>query len=307
MYASNITDLPTLHSYEQALEHYESIKPIRGSNNLRPICNTPNGRRKKHMQIIKRKDAIACRLYETDVLVFHKGSSWETGVIEYHSGTWISNSTHSFASEILHPYIWFSTRQGHTSVCINYRDIGESKSYYISPSQTLKIRRVGEPHHPPEYTAINPPKNMEYYLKRKEYNAKRRPLKEFQDHCIRMAKLADPTERQADISPALHARNAKGWWYYLDMYKDLTLDLHKDAVYGSSSWGRLVPIMLEKARIRHRYTDAYVFDMQIIKDFISDVVKYAFADEVFEEKEVSRKTFNGNETYIWHKYKGEQE
>ena len=96
MYASNITDLPTLYSYEQALEHYENIKPIRGSNNLRPICNTPNGRRKKHMQIIKRKDAIACRLYETDVLVFHKGSSWETGVIEYHSGTWISNSTHLF-------------------------------------------------------------------------------------------------------------------------------------------------------------------------------------------------------------------
>ena len=54
-------------------------------------------------------------------------------------------------------------------------------------------------------------------------------------------------------------------------------------------------------------TTLNVFDIQIIKDFISDVVKYAFADELFEEKEVSRRTFNGNETYIWHKYKGEQE
>ena len=155
---------------------------------------------------------------------------------------------------------------------------------------------------------------MEYYLKRKEYNAKRKPLKEFQNHCIRMAKLADPKEQQADINPALYARKAKDWWYYRDMYKDLTLDLHKDAVYASSSWGKLVPMVLEKARIPDKtlhlyslHTDAYVFDMQIIKDFISDVVKYAFADEVFEEKEVSRKTFNGNETYIWHKYKGEQE
>ena len=54
-----ITDLPQLRSFEQALEHYESIKPIRGSNNLRPICATTNGRRKKHIHIIKRDDAIA--------------------------------------------------------------------------------------------------------------------------------------------------------------------------------------------------------------------------------------------------------
>ena len=46
-----ITDLPFLRNYAEALKHYEGIKPIRGSNNLRPICDTPNGRRKKHMEI----------------------------------------------------------------------------------------------------------------------------------------------------------------------------------------------------------------------------------------------------------------
>ena len=194
-----ITDLPRLRSFEQALEHYESIKPIRGSNNLRPICNTPNGRRKKHMQIIKRDNAtVVCRLYDTDVLTFRMGKSWEDGVVEFNSGGFISNTTHSFASSILYPYVGFWTKKGNTEVAINWQHHEDhAKSYHVGPNQTFKMRRTGEPHQPPEYTAINPPKNFEYYLKRKEYNAHRKPLKEFQEHCIRMTKLADPREKQS--------------------------------------------------------------------------------------------------------------
>jgi len=83
-------------------------------------------------------------------------------------------------------------------------------------------------------------------------------------------------------------------------------------VDGSSSWGRLVPMMLETARKRavkwdqkaRTYQTAYLFDKQIIKDTISDIVKYAFADELFEEREVSKRTFNKNAKYIWKKYEG---
>jgi hypothetical protein len=57
----NVTDLPVLHSYAEAVAHYESITPIRGSKNLRPICATTNGRRKKHMQIIKTTHPKALR------------------------------------------------------------------------------------------------------------------------------------------------------------------------------------------------------------------------------------------------------
>ena len=193
MYATNITDLPTLYSYEQALKHYESIVPIRGSDNLRPICATKNGRRKKHMQIIKCyvDEAIACRLYDTNVLTFHKD-----GVVEYNSGTYISNTTHSFANGILYPYVNFSTRLGNTEVWIggeNAYYYNKARSYYVPPKQTFKMKRISMK----DWVAIDPPKNFEYYLKRKEYNAKRKPLKEFQDHCIRMAKLADPSQQQA--------------------------------------------------------------------------------------------------------------
>ena len=102
----NITDLPTLFSYAEALEHYESITPIRGSKNLRPICTTHNGRRKKHMQIVKTTypkalgmaatpqgaiDAVACRLYDTDVITFVSN-----GDIIIDNGGYATNSTHSF-------------------------------------------------------------------------------------------------------------------------------------------------------------------------------------------------------------------
>lgn len=294
----NMTDLPQIHSYEEALGHYAQIKPIRGSNNLRPICKTKNGRRKKHMEIVKRDDAVACRLYDTDVLTFFKD-----GTIEYNSGTWITNSTHSFASGILYPHVGFWTKQGHTEVSIG--STNAAGSYHISPNQTIKMKCEGD-----SWVAIDPPKHFEYYLKRKEYNDKRKPLKEFQDHCIRMAKLADAKEVQGDkLYDALED------WCYLDMYKDLTLHYHKDLVDGSNSWGRLVPMLLETARVRrgnwvwetqtHEVTS--YFDTQRIKDFISDVVKYAFADELFEERETSRRTFNKNAKYIWHKYKGGRE
>jgi len=285
MYASNITDLPTLYSYEQALKHYESIKPIRGSDNIRPICATQNGRRKKHMQIIKRDDAIACRLYATDVLTFYKD-----GVVEYNSGTYISNTTHSFANGILYPYVNFGTRLGNTEVWI------KAQTYYVPPKQTFKMKREGD-----TWVAIDPPKNFEYYLKRKEYNAKRKPLKEFQDHCIRMAKLADPKEPQtvARIREVIHA----------DRKPHRNCRLIYDAICAGDG-GTTVAHMLNEIR-DYTYSQqvtgsqyktgwgyVYHFDLDQLKEIISDIVKYAFADELFEKIETVKRTFNGNNLYI---------
>jgi len=284
-----LTDMPVLRSYEQALKHYESIKPIRGSDNLRPICATTNGRRKKHMQIIKLDDAIACRLYNTDVLTFHKN-----GVVEYYSGGYISNSTHAFASSIFN-HVHFSTKKEVTEVTIGYR-----KTYHVGSNETFKMKREGD-----TWVAIDPPKSFEYYLKRKEYNTHRKPLKEFEAHCIRMAKLCDPNEKQSDSPYVLPALNERGW-FQRERYKQLT---NKD----TESWGELVPLMLEYARTRDvrwvegRYVIKQHFDTQKIKEAINDMVKYAFADELFEQREVNKRTFNGNEKFVWDKYEGGRE
>jgi len=288
-----LTDMPVLRSYGQALKHYESIKPIRGSNNLRPICATTNGRRKKHMQIIKRDDAIACRLYDTDVLTFHKN-----GVVEYYSGGYISNTTHAFASSIFN-HVFFSTKKEVTEVTIGYR-----KTYHIDSNETFKMKREGD-----TWVAIDPPKNFEYYLKRKEYNAHRKPLKEFEQHCIRMAKLCDAKEKQSDRYSVwegfINSPNERGW-FQRERYKELT---NKD----TESWGELVPLILENARTRDvkwvegKYVIKQHFDTQKIKEAINDMVKYAFADELFEQREVNKRTFNGNEKFVWDKYEGGRE
>ena len=288
-----ITDLPQLHSYETALGHYTQIKPIRGSNNVRPICRTKNGRRKKHMQIIKRDDAIACRLYDTDVLTFYKN-----GVVDYYSGGYISNTTHAFAGSIFN-HVLFSTKKEVTEVNIGYSP--NRQTYHVSPNQTFKMKREGD-----IWVAIDPPKNFEYYLKRKEYNAHRKPLKEFEAHCIRMAKLCDPKEKQSDRYSVWegfsNSPNERGW-FQRERYKELT---NKD----TESWGELVPLILENARTRDvkwvegEYVRNNYFDTQKIKEFINDMVKYAFADELFEEKEVNKRTFNGNEKVVWDKYEG---
>ena len=288
-----LTDMPVLRSYEHALEHYESIKPLRGSTNLRPICAPTNGRRKKHMQIIMRDDAIACRLYDTDVLTFHKN-----GVVDYYSGGYISNTTHAFASSIFN-HVYFCTKKKVTEVTIGYR-----KTYHVGPNQTFKMKREGD-----TWVAIDPPKNFEYYLKRKEYNAHRKPLKEFQEHCIRMTKLADPREKQSGRMKVWetfgNSPNERGW-FHRTLYNDLTTK-------GTDMWGDLVPVMLERARSTHmqyengHYNYIHFFDKQKISESISEMVKYAFADELFEERETTKRTFNGNEKYIWDKYKGGRE
>jgi transposase len=52
----------------------------------------------------------------------------------------------------------------------------------------------------------------------------------------------------------------------------------------------------------HQYAGAgymeYTFNPALIKQFITDTVKYRFAHEVFERREVDRRTFNGNEKFI---------
>ena len=98
--------------------------------------------------------------------------------------------------------------------------------------------------------------------------------------------------------------NERGW-FQRERYKELT---NKD----TESWGQLVPLILEHARTRdvkwdqkeRTYQIVHLFDTQKIKEAINDMVKYAFADEIFEEKEVNKRTFNGNEKFVWDKYEG---
>jgi len=278
-----ITDLPYLSSYAAALAHYETITPLRGTD-LRPICATKNGRRKKHMQIFKDTNhSIVCQLYETYVLTFYLN-----GDVAFCNGHYPTATTHGFVNAILRgDGVWFDTRQCRTEVLV-LRDGVRRASHILDGSDSLMLRKNSEG----RYEAVNPPAQYEYYARRKVLTDKRRPVLEFQNHCIAMSKLADPNENQnRGVSGTLMSRQEQ-YGFMAD-----TTDREQ--------WGILVARVLEQARFHERNVwrpsrAENHFKTQLIKAYIGDIVKCVFAGEIFEKKEVSRKTFNGNDRYINH-------
>lgn len=88
-------DLPLLRSYKQAKQLHDSIMPIRGSNNLRPLGD----RRKQHQRIegghAGDVAGVACVLYRTPCVIYY-----EDGTIYLQHGGYISQSTCKFIERI---------------------------------------------------------------------------------------------------------------------------------------------------------------------------------------------------------------
>jgi len=100
-------ELPCLRNYLAASLKEQSISPIRGKT-LKPLGK----RRDHHMQIVRHNEgtdaeSIACRLYNTDCVTFHKD-----GRIHLNHGGWVTNSTAQFIARITpHGYVY--RKDGH--------------------------------------------------------------------------------------------------------------------------------------------------------------------------------------------------
>lgn len=99
---------PILYNWMDATAHEQSVKPIRGRS---PECK-PIGKRTKTQATIRKLDneSIACRLYHTDVVTYHKD-----GTIEINLDGYATQSTIAFIEEILgvracirHNYAWIN-------------------------------------------------------------------------------------------------------------------------------------------------------------------------------------------------------
>ena len=90
-------DLPLLRNYERAKARYDSIVPIRGSNNVRPLGD----RRKQHqrIEVAPRNGAgaagLACVLYRTACVTYY-----EDGTIHLAHDGYISQSTCTFINRV---------------------------------------------------------------------------------------------------------------------------------------------------------------------------------------------------------------
>lgn len=92
MYNRASRGIPAIRNYAQAVEREASIAPIRGTDGVKPLAD----RRYKYMQILKRGENIACRLYNTDVVTFKPDGDI---VIQFNG--WASPTSCDFVSHVL--------------------------------------------------------------------------------------------------------------------------------------------------------------------------------------------------------------
>jgi len=262
-------EIPALNTYEKALAHYESIKPIRGKDWLRPIINTPNGRRRKHMQIIKQRDgSVACRLYDTNVLTYYPD-----GEIHFTNGGYATNSTHQFATAILG---WALVHiHGHRDqTCIKCG----KKSVLVEDHNPIKLRWNADVY---RYDFIDPPKMYAYYLKRAPMGMRRKEIEPFTKYVLALAKLVDPQQ------------------YDQGRYQLTAGELYQ-MVRSNDEWHDAADFLLRRCcTMRGDWTNRFLSILpEDVKNMLDDMLKYIYAEDLFEQREVDKPNTNDNETYM---------
>lgn len=294
----NITDLPTLLSYAEALAHYESITPIRGSQNLRPICTTTNGRRKKHMQIVKTThpkalgmaatpqgaiDAVACRLYDTDVVTFVSN-----GDIIIDNGGYATNSTHSFIVGIM-------TYAYRTQPLLAYSKAGstvievfppQGKRLVVMEDKPVTLRKVEDTREVAYDFTADVDVQKGYYLKRSAMHAKRKEVGQFRKFALACAKMVDPSQYRIS-NRGMEARNAE------KLYQ---------AIVDQDQWGDAFEYLLT-CSINSSF-DYYTRSRDLsvnttkLNSMVDDVLKYMFHEELFEARDTDNPLSNDNAKYM---------
>ena len=256
---SQFTDMPSLGSYKRALDHYNSITPIRGrTEDVRPLCNTTTGRRKTHLRILPTTydglPAMACRLYNTDVVIYVSDGRV---VID---NDYPSLSTNSFASALTPHGMVLGQRYSETWVWC--RD----QAYWLPVRAKLEMKQydngIG-------WYPVEPHTFYKHVANRKVLSAFTKQYKPFGDHCMNIVKLlgANVEENREYVrtpdAQVLRDASREGWGeatkYFLKQAEVTTW------TYGyKSRITKLVPAKLKKALL--------------------DYVKVEHNEEIFEKE-----------------------
>lgn len=186
MFGTNI-EVPVLRDYEHALQHYNSIVPIRGSDDLRPICKTANGRRRKH-QVIRLNTtggipSVQCVLYATACVTF-----LSNGEVHVTDGGYQTRSTFAFVGGILGAARMF-LHQDRTWLSLSNGD-------YALPVLTnvLRLRpyvTLGDQETLRKFEVLNPVPVRKVVLDRKAFNQIKKRYAPFRTYVRHMEKVFD--------------------------------------------------------------------------------------------------------------------
>lgn len=112
-------DFNPVSSFEEAEERYYNTKPIRGSDDVRPLGE----RRKKHHRITKiDDDTFACTLYHTDVVTYSRD-----GRVLVNLGNWDTQTTRDFL---------------HRCMPLGYNNIRSNNRTHIYNTRTPEVKYV---------------------------------------------------------------------------------------------------------------------------------------------------------------------
>ena len=192
MYGNNSmrnSGITQLTNYAQALAHYESVVPIRGSGSnagKRPL----GGRGKAHFQIFKHNnDAISCRLYKTDVVTFHPDNK-----ITFNIGNYTTTTTANFIAQVLGtPCCTFNNR---LVLTVNNGD--------YTVNQHLMLVPIGGTYH-----VADCEQDTVHTIDRKAMNAVRKDFTEFTKYVTGMMKMQEGKIPIAELQEPLMQEAAK--------------------------------------------------------------------------------------------------
>ena len=309
-YMYNSARIPALMNYEAAKQHYESVVPIRGRYpEVRPLGKK---RRYSDMQIIEKVIAVEsehplgafsksyiARLYSTDCVEFYPD-----GTLAIRVNNWRGPTTMGFLTHTLEHFggigsasgKWYFTNKG-----------GESFPMPTNEQTELVIKFV-DGH---GYRPIHIKPEYKYRARRKVLNAYRRQYSEFIEYARTMLAMDKKVTPAKEIQESLGiGNNLHGRWDYRDeptseenrskvfwlldrAMADKDLDMtfklaqHLAQRFGYYSYSS-----------RHGECSPSTFVMAF-----SELLKYQFADEVFEpvEQEIGFAFFDRNAKYVENK------
>jgi hypothetical protein len=125
---SSLHKLPCITTYEEAAFQFKNIKPLRGSENIRPLAN----RRAKHYSIQKHDDTYVCTLYGHSVLTFSKDEDGST-ILTINLCGYDTQTTRGFVSRIAVLPCYSFNRN-------TYIDVGKGNSYHLPAHYPLQIK-----------------------------------------------------------------------------------------------------------------------------------------------------------------------
>jgi len=284
MMFGGFTDMPSLYTYQQALAHHDSIKPLRGRS-VRPICNTKNGRRKTHMTIrahephlLEKRHSVTCEIYGVEALRF-----FDDETVEVNVGLYSSHATNAFISSILYPLAYVYQKNYQPRFCLNVgtkpAPYGAVYAWEESQFENRKIT-LKQDNENSRFHYHNKPVMYGYYLRRKLMKEKRAQVSEFVKYAKALAKMVNPEDYRHSGG---HKWTAAVAWQMLtdrDRWSELVGAVLCDCCeYG---WGQ--PARINPAKVQ-KYAD--------------EVIKHMFFTELFEMREMKNKpNENGNDRYM---------